>query len=340
MADTVKLIALGVAKGLQDGVFGAARLFYLDKELEAAQQNSSPSREPQSTLARRRAERMKTTPEKKKEKSVPNIMQRIVLCCMWNGGIFWASIILFNFIVIPCLRFFTQYIFASSADSSTIWTWLGPMLTWTFGALWILPLFILSKIVNSLWFQDIADAAYKSSRGRPNLMPSLSKVIADVLFSLLLQGLFLIQGMLANFLPIRGLGELVGLVHMCMLYSLYAFEYKWYNMGWEVHKRLSYMETQWPYFIGFGLPLAVLTSMPSSYVVSGCVFSILFPLFIISANEADAVQQSYCDFPLKLFAIVVTISNAIFQHTVTSKRPSSARSTPSSTPVKRNTTMK
>jgi len=40
--------------------------------------------------------------------------------------------------------------------------------------------------------QDIADAAYRKRRGRPQL-PGLGKVIADVLFSLLLQGLFLIQ---------------------------------------------------------------------------------------------------------------------------------------------------
>jgi len=40
--------------------------------------------------------------------------------------------------------------------------------------------------------QDIADAAYRKRRGRPQL-PGLGKVIADILFSLLLQGLFLIQ---------------------------------------------------------------------------------------------------------------------------------------------------
>jgi len=40
--------------------------------------------------------------------------------------------------------------------------------------------------------QDIADAAYRKRRGRPQL-PGLGKVIADILFSLLLQVLFLIQ---------------------------------------------------------------------------------------------------------------------------------------------------
>ena len=40
-----------------------------------------------------------------------------------------------------------------SATHNVVWAWIGPLLSWTFGALWILPLFVLSKIVNSLWFQ-------------------------------------------------------------------------------------------------------------------------------------------------------------------------------------------
>lgn len=52
-----------------------------------------------------------------------------------------------------------------------------------------------------------------------------------------------------------------------MLYSLYAFEYKWCKIGWELHKRLLFIETNWAYFIGFGLPLSIITALPQSYVV-------------------------------------------------------------------------
>lgn len=75
------------------------------------------------------------------------------------------------------------------------------------------------------------------------------------------------QSMLVNIVPYQLLGEMLFLVHMCMLYSLYAFEYKWCNMGWELHRRLTYIENNWPYFIGFGLPLAVLTAIPNSYII-------------------------------------------------------------------------
>lgn len=112
---------------------------------------------------------------------------------------------------------------------------------------------------------------------------------------------------------------------MCLLYSLYAFEYKWFNMGWELHKRLTYIEENWPYFIGFGIPLTVATQLPNSYIISGCVFSIFFPFFILSGNEATPVLGP-TELPLKLFSVVVAISNKLFS--MKSKPKSVSVSTP------------
>lgn len=121
--------------------------------------------------------------------------------------------------------------------------------------------------VHSVSMQDIADSAYNFRKGRPQLIPSFSKLVADVLFSLVVQVLFLVQSMVVRLLPINYVGVILCFVHLCLLYSLYSFEYKWFNMGWELHKRLTYIETNWPYFIGFGMPLAILTQIPNSQVV-------------------------------------------------------------------------
>lgn len=209
-------------------------------------------------------------------------------CCLLNGGVFWLSIACFEYVLMPALQFVLTRVFSSGADGigAVIWDWAQPFLSIIFGMIWVLPLFLLSKLVNSLWFQDIADSAYKFRKGRPQLNLNFSKMLADTLFSLLVQALFLVQAMLVSCFPVPYVSTFVCFFHMALLYSLYSFEYKWVNMGWELHKRLTYIEQNWPYFFGFGIPLAALTQLPQSYIVSGCVFSIVFPLFILSATEA------------------------------------------------------
>lgn len=183
-------------------------------------------------------------------------------------------------------------------------------------------------------------------------------MIADFSFSLVVQFLFLIQvwytvvsfiftlsylfifqSYLVSMVPSTTLSTILSIVHLSLLYSLYSFEYKWCNMGMELNSRLSIIENCWPYFLGFGLPLAVITSLPDSFIIrlviyqficnenmficncwttlylifiyivfSGCLFSILFPMFIISANEVTPSK-------IRVFRYVGFFKNKFQYHT-------------------------
>jgi etoposide-induced 2.4 mRNA len=241
-----------------------------------------------------------------------------------NGGIFLLSLLFFDFILIPTLRNIITYFMGESP----LWNLIQTTLSWIFSFIWVVPLFVLSKIINTFWFQDIAgkssrrcsesvfeltdfdptDAAFNYRKGKPTLIPSISKLLADVVFSLLVQSLFLFQvssihlkssfitnpftlfqSMTMNFIPY--IGSTLSFLHICLLYSLYSFEYKWFNQGLELHKRLTFIEYNWPYFMGFGFVLATLTFFCESFIINGCLFSMFFPLFIISGNESSPKQR-------------------------------------------------
>ena len=152
-------------------------------------------------------------------------MKRTLQCCALNGGVFWLSILLFEYGLMPAVQYLLTIMFGdSSSMGMSVWGLIQTFLNLTFSVLWVVPLFFLSKIVNSLWFQviyykmysfslyrvvifylnnsvffqDIADSAYRYSRGRPQLFSSFGKLIADGLFSILVQFLFLLQVSINN----------------------------------------------------------------------------------------------------------------------------------------------
>ena len=148
------------------------------------------------------------------------------------------------------------------------------------------------------------------------MMTSFSVSIADTVFTIVVETIFLVQSTIFSMcIPIAAVSKMMSIFHLCLLNALYSFEYKWYNQGLELHKRLAFIESHWPYFLGFGMPLALIASYPDSQVVSGCVFSILFPLFLVSGNQAQ-VKATFEDVTMKIFNPTIFLSNMIFSRTL------------------------
>lgn len=233
---------------------------------------------------------------------------RTAQCLLLNGLIFLGSILLADYVWAPLLRKILELSGASGSDSmddaassmplasasiplpseSSLAGWLHVLFLYAYQLLWIYPLYIISFILNTVWYQDIADHAFITHGGAG--ATAAAKVgftfqkwvatMSDEVYRCLLVTAFMVQVTLVSFIPV--IGSTLVFVHLCWLYSLYSFEYKWSLLGWSLEYRLKYFEKHWAYFLGFGLPSVTLSLVFPKFISLG-IFALAFPLFIILA---------------------------------------------------------
>ncbi|CAF1323777.1 unnamed protein product [Adineta steineri] len=263
------------------------------------------------------------------------VKSNLTLLCLFNGGILLCGMICFNYLFLPVFRrlFYTLAGLDSSSSSRPL-LFIQHILTYTFNFLWLIPAFIISKFVNSYWFRDIADAVFKklTKNTRPLPALSLARSISDVLFSLIIQIFFLLQSTLILLIPVPILNTLFGHMCLCLLYSFYAFEYAWIYANLTVKQRVERIELYWPYFLGFGLPLTLLSTYFKSVIVNECIFSILFPFAIVAATSVNFEKRIRLPptqpnvVPLNVFAGCIRLTSRLFD-LLKHKRPSTVVTT-------------
>ncbi|EGT53318.1 CBN-EPG-4 protein [Caenorhabditis brenneri] len=164
-------------------------------------------------------------------------------------------------------------------------------LGYTIGSFLCWPIFLASRIIQALWFSDISGACMRALNQEPQIHESMGKMLNEMLLSLVHQTFFLFQGILSQHLPIPLITPIIVFIHMALLNSMYCFDYFFDSYNFFLNRRRYYFETKWPYFIGFGTPLALACSMVNDTFINSVIFALLFPLFIISSYKANWARK-------------------------------------------------
>ncbi|KAI8367665.1 etoposide-induced protein 2.4-domain-containing protein [Radiomyces spectabilis] len=149
--------------------------------------------------------------------------------------------------------------------------------------------------LNSTFYGQIAEKAYQTqtsrsnnrqgSSGIANTVQSMASTVYTIIF-------YINCGVFASLLrSIPTVGTLLSFLANCFIMSYYCFEYKWVYYGWTMEQRLLFVEQNWAYFLGFGLPGTVLTYFLSP-LRSGAVFSLIYPSYVIMAMIAVPKSSS------------------------------------------------
>lgn len=231
------------------------------------------------------------------------ITVRTAQCFVLNGMIFLGSLAATHVLIRPLLTRFRALVGYRSLDGVApslpgdyvrpeYTSVLGAAAWFAFHALWAIPVYLLTFILNAIWYQNIADHAFflvlqrgRGGRAGPtNVMKvtrlPVSAVVRDEIYRLLLGAWMAVEALALFFLPY--IGQWVCFVYSAWIYALYAFEYSWSLRGLSLGQRLRYFEEHYVYFLGFGTPCALATLFFTRFIAAG-TFALLFPLYIIMA---------------------------------------------------------
>lgn len=221
MGTFVKFFVVDLLTGVYDSCRGLFSFWGLDN-IPATLETSSPFEAPQrrlmTTLEKRRLEASQERQQRKRSVSGQDFGHkagarvRLVQCCGLNVVI----LLFFHFMVVPLVDKLAELIVMKGGFSE--WRRLIDFLKF----FWVMPSFFISRIVNAIWFQDIANAAARKfhTAAEIGLDRSISQIIADFLMSILLETIFLLQTFLVGCLPIAPVAQLLSIVRPSILFWL------------------------------------------------------------------------------------------------------------------------
>jgi etoposide-induced 2.4 mRNA len=232
------------------------------------------------------------------------VRQRIVQCFVLNGVIFVGSIVLYRHAIVPVFKF----IFTWTSIQDLASRFIEAALTFLYHTLWVYPIYCVSFILNTVWYQDIADRACAVAKMQDAKMkqPPYWRMVHELyrMFNCLV---YLVLMYILLLLPV--VGRPLYFLHFSWIVSLYSFEYRWSYLQWDALKRRSYFNERSIYFAGFGFPLAVIYLLCPRLIDSG-VFALTFPFCILAAVAASPVENPVT-FRVGLFTLVERVNLAV-----------------------------
>uniref|UniRef100_H3HDA8 Etoposide-induced protein 2.4 n=1 Tax=Phytophthora ramorum TaxID=164328 RepID=H3HDA8_PHYRM len=192
-----------------------------------------------------------------------------VKCFVLNGLIFLGSIYFFDRAVIPVIHLFGEVLhrsfsYGTATQVDDVRDRVDGFVFLLYQVLWMYPIYCISFILNTIWYQEIADDAYMQLHGKPSPTP-VTDMIRDELYRAILVAFFLLQTVLSYLIP-------------------------WSLAGWSLERRLAHLEQNWAYFAGFGSPFTLATFFVPNFVSKG-IFALLFPVFLLLAIACDPVSE-------------------------------------------------
>ncbi|KAL1919010.1 uncharacterized protein VTP21DRAFT_2391 [Calcarisporiella thermophila] len=208
-------------------------------------------------------------------------------CVVLNGILFLGSMVLFNALLDPATDILANFM---KRQDGTLPESIRNGMTIVYHVFWLYPLYLTSLMVNSIWYQQISNRAYRMITGKAPITQQdrMTKNVATNIYRGLIYIFYLSFATIIFSAPI--VGPLVSFLLFCWFCAFYSFEFRWVNQGWNIDQCMDYFEEHWAYMAGFGFP-PTLVSFFFSQLVNAGIFALVFPLYVIMATRATALPR-------------------------------------------------
>ena len=217
----------------------------------------------------------------------PKVRSKLIQCLLLNGIIFLGSILVFHWILAPILSRVIGIILPSHGGADELQELIGTWLAWVYYSLWIAPLYIVTFILNTIWYRDIAidsveffakHVATTPLQAAPDAATaSLPFQIADIILRSLFNLVYLV------YLTVLAPYRILYAISLAFLISFNAFEFKYRQLSFS--QKINLIESHWVYFLSFSLWVAILVTEFPTMVENG-LLGVLFPFLLINASSA------------------------------------------------------
>lgn len=210
-----------------------------------------------------------------------------------NGFIFGGSLMVRDFLMFPLIFDPLVRWFAGGDGDEGEQLVVKEFSRQMFDILLLVPIFILSNLLNIVWCSEIVEDAFKKAHAgqkRPPPRPAQEN-IREELYRAAFFLVLVMQSFLCLMLLPRPLGAMVDFVQQCFLLAFYCYDYGWALQGLKFQARLDRFQSHWLFMLGFGMPLGLISSalpMFWGYMLS----SLLFPFCAILAIQRPPKKHS------------------------------------------------
>ena len=228
-----------------------------------------------------------------------SIQRNIKLFCLINAAILFSCIFNMNYIIMPFLDWITYKLLWAKFQPLTIHVTKSLfqvfiLYYWTLSTCCFYCLLQLLKYFkNGGTKSNLIKVFFNTVR---NFFTSTLEIVAVFIFEIVL----LAECLIMLLIPLKWLSAMLFHMHFSFLLSFMIFDFKWSLLSWTIKDRIDFMESRCTYFLGFGLVLSMLFSMPSSLLYSMTLATCFIPLMIFNGiqTKCEHLEPVVLRFPI------------------------------------------